>query len=93
MKLNPVALNIGLARKAIKRSDLHRSMGGTLSLPSINKAFKGGNVIPKTAGLIANALGVDVETLLMPDEREPKPTEAPNEAGHPSGECSVGSVI
>lgn len=60
MKLSTERLRIAMARAKMSYTALSKSV----SASSVNRALKGENIKPITAGKIASALGVDVEELL-----------------------------
>ena len=69
LTLDPQQIAICLARKRMTRSELCRLAGITEA--NISTMLKKRRVRPKTAGLIADALGVDVEEILvLPAETE-----------------------
>lgn len=62
MKISTCKLNIALARKCWNQRDLRDN--GTVSAQTVRNINKGKQVMPATAGKIANALGVDVSELI-----------------------------
>lgn len=60
MKLDKNKIELAMAKSKITYSDLTEAV----SVGSVNRARKGVSVKPMTAGRIADALGVPVESLL-----------------------------
>ena len=66
IRLDKWQIKVCLARKRMTRTELCRLTG--ISQGNMTAMLKRGSVSPKTAGLIADALGVDVEEILVPPE-------------------------
>lgn len=54
-----------MARACMNSGDLQKATG--LPRPTLNNAITGRHVTPRTIGLIAKALGVDVTEILVQD--------------------------
>lgn len=62
MKVNRQKLELAMARACMDSKDLPAA--AQLPRPTVNNAIVGKSVRPKTAGLIAKALGCDVTDIL-----------------------------
>lgn len=66
LRLDPEKITISLARRKMSRSELCRLT--SISEANMSTILKRGTVRPKTAGLIADALGVDVLEIIVTGE-------------------------
>lgn len=62
MKLNKIKLEMAMAKACMNPYEIAEKTG--LNYQTIRKAAIGTNLKPKTVGLIANGLGVEIEELI-----------------------------
>lgn len=68
MNINIQALNRELARNCMTWKELSEKSGiSTFTLARINKGFQ--NAKPKTIGILANALGIEVEQIIKTEDQ------------------------
>ena len=64
--LNKIAISVELAKKQMSRKELCIKTG--INQGNFSNMLKRGTVRPKTAGLIADALGVDVKEIIVTED-------------------------
>ena len=66
VRLNDIGISVNLARKRMTRKELCRMTG--INEGNFSNMMKRGMVRPKTAGKIADALGVDVTEIIVTED-------------------------